>query len=192
MIGYAYNYIWIGYHHHWNGSCCTSNQPLKYIHVWIKHMFFCFFFSGSQPWVVTVFTFTHASGVIPPASNSSIQFYPAVLISTNRNLSTVCWKIMAIGYTPHWGRISISIYIIPMSFFLRVNSNFCSTIKKLWVGSPKPWYPQRPCCQVAMFPPSASRVVCDSWRWAATHGNGAAAAGCVVFFDGSAGTFLST
>lgn len=40
-----------------------------------------------------------------------------------------------------------------MSFFLRVNSNFCSTIKKLWVGSPKPWYPQRPCCQVAMFPP---------------------------------------
>lgn len=153
MIGYAYNYIWIGYHHHWNGSCCTSNQPLKYIHVWIKHMFFCFFFSGSQPWVVTVFTFTHASGVIPPASNSSIQFYPAVLISTNRNLSTVCWKIMAIGYTPHWGRISISIYIIPMSFFLRVNSNFCSTIKKLWVGSPKPWYPQRPCCQVAMFPP---------------------------------------
>ena len=44
MIGYAYKYIWIGYHHHWNGSCCTSNQPLKYIHVWIKHMFFCFFF----------------------------------------------------------------------------------------------------------------------------------------------------
>ena len=110
MIGYAYNYIWIGYHHHWNGSCCTSNQPLKYIHVWIKHMFFCFFFSGSQPWVVTVFTFTHASGVIPPASNSSIQFYPAVLISTNRNLSTVCWQIMAIGYTPPLGS-DIYIYI---------------------------------------------------------------------------------
>ena len=46
----------------------------------------------------------------PWNTNSSIQFYPAVLISTNRNLSTVCWKIMAIGYTPPLGS-DIYIYI---------------------------------------------------------------------------------
>ena len=127
-----------------------TTHPTSLWNIFISGSNTCFFQVANLEW--TVFTFTHASGVIPPASNSSIQFYPAVLISTNRNLSTVCWTIIAIGYIPLLGS-DIYTYIIPISFFLRVNSNFCPTIKKLWVGSPKPWYPQRPCCQVAMFPP---------------------------------------
>ena len=72
-----YNYIWIGYHHHWNGSYYTSNQPLKYIHFWIKHMFF----SGSQPWVDCVY-FHPCFG----SNTASIQqFYTVLSCSTYLN-----------------------------------------------------------------------------------------------------------